>query len=253
MHIAGSTFLVTGGSSGLGAACVSRLDAAGANVVAADIQLPTIEDRAWSERVTFRRVDVTKSEEIAAAVQYAIDHHSALHGVVNCAGILSAGRVLGRDGPHDLDAFRRVIEINLIGTFNVLRLAAQKMSENSPNSDGERGAIINTASVSAFEGQVGQAAYSASKGGVAAMTLPLARDLARHGIRVVAVAPGVFQTPMMNAAPEKVQQSLREQTIFPKRLGEPAEFAALVQHIFENPMLNGSVIRLDGAVRMGPQ
>jgi NAD(P)-dependent dehydrogenase (short-subunit alcohol dehydrogenase family) len=248
VRISSSTFLITGGSSGLGAACVERLAAAGANVVIADVNLTST----GQDKVLACRVDVTNSEEVAAAIQQTTDKFGALHGVVNCAGILGAARVLGRDGPHDLALFRRVIEINLIGSFNVVRLAAQAMSANRENADGERGVIVNTSSVAAFEGQIGQAAYSASKGGIASMTLPLARDLARHGIRVVAIAPGVFQTPMMDVAPEKVQQSLQAQTVFPQRLGQPGEFAALVQHILENRMLNGSVIRLDGAMRMGP-
>lgn len=250
MQVAGATFLVTGGASGLGAGCVSSLQATGANVVIADLRDPRDSASVQSQAVLFCRVDVTRSDDVAAAIQRAVSQFGALHGVVNCAGILAAARILGRDGPHDLEVFRRVIEINLIGSFNVLRLAAEKMAGNVPNGDGERGVIINTSSVAAFEGQIGQAAYSASKGGIASMTLPLARDLARHGIRVVAIAPGVFHTPMIDTAPEKVQQSLREQTVFPERLGEPNEFAALVRHIVENPMLNGSVIRLDGGMRM---
>lgn len=253
MQLSGSTFLVTGGGSGLGAACVKRLAAAGARIVIADIQPPSgIQTDAAN--VLACQVDVTNSDQVSAAIQQAIDHFGGLHGVVNCAGILGAARVVGREGPHDLDLFRRVIEINLIGSFNVLRLAAEAMAaKNTPDAEGERGVIVNTASVAAFEGQIGQAAYSASKGGIASMTLPVARELARHGIRVVAIAPGVFQTPMMGVAPEKVQQSLLAQTVFPQRLGIPDEFAALVQHIIENRMLNGSVIRLDGAMRMGAQ
>ncbi len=253
MQVADSTFMVTGGGSGLGAGCVTGLSAAGANVVIADIRPPTNQTAIDSDKILPCRVDVTNPEDVSAAIRQAIDKFGALHGVVNCAGILAAARALGRDGPHDLELFRRVIEINLTGTFNVLRLAAQVMAENTANADGERGIIVNTSSVAAFEGQVGQAAYAASKGGIASMTLPLARDLARNGIRVMAIAPGVFDTPMLEVAPDKVQQSLRAQTVFPQRLGEPAEFAALVQHIIENPMLNGSVIRLDGAMRMGPQ
>jgi NAD(P)-dependent dehydrogenase (short-subunit alcohol dehydrogenase family) len=252
VQLSGSTFLVTGGGSGLGAACVTRLAAMGARIVIADIQSPPGVP-SNSANVLACRVDVTNSDQVSAAIQQAIDHFGGLHGVVNCAGILGASRVVGRDGPHDLELFRRVIEINLIGSFNVLRLAAQAMAANAPDADGERGIIVNTASVAAFEGQIGQAAYSASKGGIASMTLPVARELARHGIRVVAIAPGVFQTPMMGVAPEKVQQSLLAQTVFPPRLGDPDEFAALVQHVIENRMLNGSVIRLDGAVRMAPQ
>lgn len=252
MQLTGSTFLVTGGGSGLGAACVTRFASAGARVVIADIRSPS-DVPANTKNVLACQVDVTSSDQVSAAIQQTIDHFGGLHGVVNCAGILGAARVLGRDGPHDLELFRRVIEINLIGSFNVLRLAAQAMAANSPDSHGERGIIVNTASVAAFEGQIGQAAYSASKGGIASMTLPVARELGRHGIRVVAIAPGVFQTPMMEVAPDKVQQSLLAQTVFPRRLGDPDEFASLVQHVIENRMLNGSVIRLDGAMRMGPQ
>lgn len=253
MHVSGSTFLITGGSSGLGAACVERLATAGANCVVADIRLPAVDSTAHSANRLACRMDVTNPDEVAAGIKQAVDRFGSLNGVINCAGILGAARVLGRDGPHDLELFRRVIEINLVGSFNVVRLAAQSMATNAGDADGERGVIVNTASVAAFEGQIGQAAYSASKGGIASMTLPLARDLARHGIRVVAIAPGVFSTPMMDVAPEKVQESLQAQTVFPQRLGEPAEFAALVQHILENRMLNGSVIRLDGAMRMAPQ
>lgn len=251
MEVAGSTFLVTGGSSGLGAGCVTRLLDAGARVLVADLRPPEVFDDRGG-RAFFQRVDVTSPSDVEAALDAGEQKFGSLHGVVNCAGILAASRVLGRDGPHDLDLFRRVIEVNLIGTFNVLRLAAQRIARNEPNADGERGVIINTASVSAFEGQIGQAAYSASKGGVAGMTLPLARDLARHGIRVVSIAPGVFHTPMIDAAPERVQEALRQQTIFPTRLGQPQDFAKLVQQIIENPMLNGATLRLDGAMRMGP-
>jgi NAD(P)-dependent dehydrogenase (short-subunit alcohol dehydrogenase family) len=252
MQIAGATFLVTGGSSGLGAACVSHLKAAGANVISADIHVPPGDSPKDPSGILQCRVDVTNPEDVTTALEAALLRFGALHGVVNCAGILAAARLLGRDGPHDLELFRRVIEVNLIGTFNVLRLTAQKLAANQPNAEGERGVMINTASVAAFEGQIGQAAYSASKGAIASMTLPLARDLARHGIRVVAIAPGVFRTPMMDAASEKVQQSLQQQTIFPQRLGEPSEFASLVTHIIENPMINGSIVRLDGAMRMEP-
>jgi NAD(P)-dependent dehydrogenase (short-subunit alcohol dehydrogenase family) len=251
MQIAGSTFMVTGGSSGLGASCVERLSNGGANVLSADIQIPAASSD--SDNRLYCQVDVTSSDDVSTAIRRAIERFGVLHGVVNCAGVSGAARVVGRDGPHDLALFRRVIEINLVGTFNVLRLAAQVMAENAPNRDGERGIVVNTASVSAFDGQIGQAAYSASKGGVAAMTLPLARDLARHGIRVVAIAPGVFETPMLAGMPNKIRESLQAQTVFPQRLGNPAEFATLVQQVIENPMLNGTVIRLDGAMRMGPQ
>lgn len=200
--------------------------------------------------VCFCHTDVTSPDDAARAIEMARSRFGSLRGVVNCAGILGASRVVTREGPHDLDLFARVVAVNLIGTFNVIRLAAEAMSGNPVTEGGERGVIVNTASVSAFEGQIGQAAYSASKGGVASMTLPIARELGRFGIRVVAIAPGVFMTPMMQAAPPAVLESLQAQTVFPERLGDPAEFAALVAHVVENPMLNGSVIRLDGAMRM---
>ena len=252
MKLAGNTFLVTGGSSGLGEGCVRRFVEQGANVVVCDINDAaggTLMDDLGSP-VMFIRTDVTSTEQVEAAIAAAVDTFGGLHGVVNCAGILGASRVVGREGPHDLELFSRVIHINLIGTFNVLRLAAAAMSASDPTEQGERGVIINTASVSAFEGQLGQAAYAASKGGVASMTLPIARELARVGIRVVSIAPGVFNTAMIAAAPEAVQESLTAQTVFPTRLGDPADYAAFAQHIIENTMLNGSVLRLDGAMRM---
>lgn len=252
MQIADKTFLVTGGCSGLGEACVRRIASCGGNVVIADINAAaggTLMDE-LGECAHFASTDVTSTEQVQAAVDAAVQYFGALHGVVNCAGILGASRVVTRDGPHDLELFSRVIEVNLIGSFNVLRLAAQAMSANEPDDGGERGVIVNTSSVSAFEGQVGQAAYAASKGGVASMTLPIARELARIGIRVVAIAPGVFNTSMIANAPDSVRDSLQSQTVFPTRLGEPAEYAAFAQHIIENPMLNGSVLRLDGAMRM---
>lgn len=252
MHLADSTFLITGASSGLGAACARLFHEAGARIVLADVDRDSGQALAqqlgpFAEFIT---ADVASADDVAAAVALAGDRFDRLDGVVNCAGILAAARIVGRDGPHDLEMFTRVIQINLIGTFNVMRLAAEAMSNNPPREDGERGVIINTSSVAAFEGQIGQAAYSASKGGVAAITLPAARELARFGIRVVAIAPGVFATPMMQAAPPHLVDALEAQTVFPHRLGEPAEFAALARQIVENPMLNGDVIRLDGAVRM---
>lgn len=198
----------------------------------------------------FMLTDVISSDQVRAAIAVA-EELGPFRGVVNCAGILSAARVVGRDGPHDLEQFNRVIQINLVGTFNVVRLAADAMSRQPLDESGERGVIINTASIAVWEGQIGQAAYAASKGGVASMTLPLARELARFGIRVVAIAPGVFETSMMAGAPPPVVESLTAQTVFPSRLGRPDEFAAFAQHIFENPMLNGAVLRLDGAMRMG--
>ena len=249
----GHTFLITGGASGLGAGCARRLVAAGSNVVLADLNAPAGAALAaeLGPQALFVATDVTSPESAQAAVNAAIAKFSRLHGLVSCAGILGAARIVGREGPHDLALFQKVIQVNLVGTFNVLRLAAAAIAQNVPNPGGERGVIVNTASVAAFEGQIGQAAYAASKGGVAALTLPAARELSRFGIRVVAIAPGIFDTAMMSAAPDAVRQSLTEQAAFPPRFGDPDEFAQLVQQIIENPMLNGSVLRLDGAVRMG--
>ena len=246
MQIAGQRFLVTGGGSGLGRATAAMLIAAGARVTVADLR--EAESLAGA---AFIETDVTDSAAMQAAVDRAAGQDGALHGLINCAGIVSVGKVLDREGvPLDLDRFSRTIEVNLIGTFNAVRLAARVMAGNPPNDEGERGVIVNTASVAAFDGQIGQAAYSASKGGVVALTLPLARELARHGIRVMAIAPGIFQTPMMAGLPEAAQRSLAEQVPFPPRLGRPGEYAALVRQIVENVMLNGEVIRLDGAIRM---
>lgn len=256
MKIQGSTFLVTGGSSGLGAATAQRLAAAGANVLVADLNSEAGEALAagLGNNARFAKTDVASAEEVQGAVDTAVATFGGLHGAVNCAGIAIASKVIGRDGsPHDLEAFRKVIQVNLIGTFNVIRLAAAVMVTAEPNAAGERGVIINTASVAAFDGQMGQAAYSASKGGVVGMTLPIARDLARSGIRVVTIAPGLFETPMLAGLPEKARISLAEQVPFPSRLGHPDEYAALAQHIIENEMLNGEVIRLDGAIRMAPR
>ena len=252
MQIEGSTFLVTGGASGLGEATARRLARVGANVAICDIGAQQGGKTAADigAQAMFTAADVTDEAQVAAAIAAARGKFGALHGAVNCAGIAPGERVLGKGGPHRLDTFRRAIEINLIGTFNVLRLAAQAMAENAPNAEGERGIIINTASVAAYEGQVGQVAYSASKAGVAGLTLPAARELARHGIRVMAIAPGVFETPMVAAFTAELKQALAAQVPFPPRLGRPEEYAALVEHIIVNPMLNGEVIRLDGALRM---
>ena len=203
------------------------------------------------DHATFVEADVCDEAQIVSAIAQARKRYGALHGAVNCAGIAPAERVLGKTGPHGLETFQRVIQVNLVGTFNVVRLAAQAMAENAPTADGERGVIINTASVAAFEGQIGQAAYSASKAGVAGMTLPLARELARFGIRVMTIAPGIFGTPMLAAMSGEVQASLGAQVPFPSRLGKPEEYAMLVEQIVLNPMLNGAVIRLDGALRLG--
>lgn len=247
-----SSFLIAGGSSGLGAACARQLADRGTGCVIADLQPPddTLQQE-LGERCLFCPTDVTDESAVQTALQTAQDRFGPVRGVVICAGIIRGERILGASGPFDLNLFRRVIEVNLVGTFNVLRLAAQVMRDNTPNADGERGVIITTSSVAAFEGQIGQAAYAASKGGVASLTLPAARELSRFGIRVVSIAPGVFETPMVQQLPEKVRQSLEAQTVFPTRLGRPDEFASLVLHILDNPMLNGDVIRLDGGMRMG--
>jgi len=253
MNVASNSFLIAGGASGLGEATARQLVAAGANVQIADMNdeagLALAAELGNSAR--FAHSDVTDADSVQGAIVAAIAAFGRLDGAINCAGILGAARIVSREGPHDLALFRLVVEVNLIGTFNVLRLSAAAMANNPPREDGERGVVINTSSVAAFEGQIGQAAYAASKGGVASLTLPAARELGRHGIRVVAIAPGIFETPMMAGVSDEVRQSLSAQVPFPKRLGNPAEFAALVQHIIENPMLNGAVIRLDGAIRMG--
>jgi NAD(P)-dependent dehydrogenase (short-subunit alcohol dehydrogenase family) len=255
MQIQDRTFLVSGGSSGLGAACVRLLAAAGAGVVIADVNQKGGDALAaeLGSRVRFVQTDVTDEASVQNAVNTAVQAFGALEGAVCCAGVAIAERVLGKAGPHPLEPFSRVIRVNLIGTFNVVRLAAAAIAAAPPGADGERGVLVTTASVAAFEGQIGQAAYAASKGGVAAMTLPLARELARAGIRVVAVAPGIFDTPLLAGLPEAARRSLGQQVPFPSRLGRPEEFAALVRHVIENDMLNGTVIRLDGALRMAPK
>ena len=257
MDIQNRTILITGGGSGLGAATAQLLASqTPANVIIADVdeQGGRAIAAALGDHVRFIRTDVVEPEQVQAAVDLALREFGELHGLVNCAGIGAAGVVVNRDGvPHDLAAFARVVSVNLTGTFNCIRLAAAAMVKNSATGDGERGVIVNTASVAAFDGQIGQAAYSASKGGIVGMTLPIARDLARYGIRVVSIAPGAMDTPLLHGLPEKAVQALAEQIPFPPRLGRPSEYAALVRHIFENPYLNGEVIRLDGAVRMPPR
>jgi NAD(P)-dependent dehydrogenase (short-subunit alcohol dehydrogenase family) len=255
MQVQGHTFLVSGGSSGLGAACVRMLANAGANVAIADLNRPGGESLAGElgKGTRFVQVDVTDETSVQNAIDAVLEAFGGLHGAVLCAGIGLAEKVLGKPGPHSLAAFTKVINVNLIGTFNVIRLAAAALAQREPTLSGERGVIVTTASVAAFEGQIGQAAYSASKGGVVAMTLPIARELARFGIRVMTVAPGIFDTPLLAGLPEMARQSLGQQVPFPPRLGRPEEFAALVRHIIENEMLNGEVIRLDGAMRMGPK
>ena len=247
MQIKDRTFLDTGGASGLGVATTRALLDRGGHVVVAD--------RAGTapEGAVFVEADVTDAVQVAHAVAEATRQPGPLSGVVNCAGIGSAAKVISRDGPQPLADFERIVGVNLIGTFNVIRLAAAAMAENEPDDDGGRGVIVNTASVAAYEGQVGQAGYSASKGGVVAMTLPIARELAAYGIRVNTIAPGLFLTPMMHQLPEKARASLGEQVPYPSRLGDPAEYAHLVTHIVENQMLNGETIRLDGAIRMAPR
>jgi NAD(P)-dependent dehydrogenase (short-subunit alcohol dehydrogenase family) len=252
MQIAGKAFVVTGGGSGLGAAVCERLVASGASVLIADINAEGGESVAarLGPQAAFLRTDVTSDAEGRAAVAAARDRFGGVLGLINCAGIAPGEKVLGRDGPHRLESFARAIAINLTGTFNMIRLAAEAMAGNAPDIDGNRGVIISTASAAAFDGQIGQAAYAASKGGVAAMMLPIARELARHGIRVATIAPGIFGTPMMAGMPPEVQESLGKSVPYPNRLGRPQEFAALVQHIIENDYINGEVIRLDGALRM---
>jgi NAD(P)-dependent dehydrogenase (short-subunit alcohol dehydrogenase family) len=255
MQIQHSTFLVTGGSSGLGAACVRLLATAGGRVVIADLnqQAGNALAAELGARARFVTTDATDEATVENAVHTAVREFGGLHGTISCAGIGLAERILGKNGPHDLATFARVIGVNLIGTFNVLRLAAAAMAENAPTAGGERGVVVNTASIAAFDGQIGQAAYAASKGGVVSLTLPAARELARAGIRVVAIAPGIFDTPLLAGLPEAARQSLGQQVPFPPRLGRPDEFAALVRHVVENEMVNGVVLRLDGALRMAPK
>ncbi len=254
MDIRNTTFIVTGGGSGLGAATAEMVVANGGNVVIADVKA---EGEAFAQKLgkqaRFIKTDVTSEEQGKAAIDLTLSAFGGLQGLVNCAGIAVGEKTVGKDGPHQLASFARVIGINLIGTFNMIRLAADAMSRQQPNAAGERGLIVNTASVAAFDGQIGQAAYSASKGGVVGMTLPIARDLSRSGIRVVTIAPGIFETPMLLGMPPEVQESLGKQVPFPSRLGKPAEYAQLVKSIAENVMLNGETIRLDGAIRMGPK
>ena len=246
MRIEENTFLVAGGGSGLGEATARMLVDSGARVVVADLKGEAPEGGRFVE------TDVTDEGSVRAAVNAALEV-GGLRGAVNCAGVASAEKVLGREGPHPLDSFANVVQINLVGTFNVIRLVAEAMVSNDPSESGERGVIVNTASVAAFDGQIGQVAYAASKGGVVALTLPVARELAKSGIRVMTIAPGIFDTPMMAGLPEEARESLGKQVPFPPRPGRPGEYADLVKHIIENEMLNGEVIRLDGAIRMAPK
>lgn len=255
MQLEGSTFIVTGGASGLGAATVRMVVEGGGRAVIADLKeaegQALAKDLGASAR--FVRTDVADEASAKAAGAAAMGGDGGLHGLVNCAGIVYGEKTVGKEGAHSLAGFVRTININLIGTFNTIRLAAEAMARNTPNAEGERGVIVNTASVAAFDGQIGQAAYAASKAGVAGMTLPIARDLSRNGIRVMTIAPGLFQTPMVGEIPPEIAEALGKMVPFPPRLGRPAEFASLVAEIVRNVMLNGEVIRLDGAIRMAPK
>ncbi len=255
MQIKDRVFLVTGGASGLGEATVRRLVGQGGKVVIADVQderaAKLVDD--LGDAAIAVHCDVASAGEAEATVKAATDAFGALHGLINCAGVGTPEKVLTREGPQDLERFNRVVQINLVGTFNMIRVAAAAMAAQEPDSEGERGIIVNTASVAAFDGQIGQPAYSASKAGVVGMTLPIARELARHGIRVMTIAPGLFETPMLLALPQEAQEALGRSVPFPPRLGRPMEFAHTVQYIVENTMMNGETIRLDGAIRMQPK
>jgi 3-hydroxyacyl-CoA dehydrogenase/3-hydroxy-2-methylbutyryl-CoA dehydrogenase len=255
MKLNGAVALVTGGASGLGAATARAFIERGGRLTILDRPNSPGEQLAkdLGSKALFAAADVTNSEQVTAAIQKTVASFGGMHILVNCAGVGSAMKTTGKQGPLPLDIFEMVIRINLIGTFNVTRLTATEMLKNTPNEEGERGVIINTASIAAFEGQIGQAAYAASKGGVVAMTLPIARDLARDGIRCCTIAPGTFDTPMLSMLSEEVRQALGAQIPFPPRLGRPSEYAALACQIVENPMLNGETIRLDGALRMPPR
>jgi len=252
MKIRDTVFLVTGGGSGLGAATAQMLCAEGARVVLADVN-PAGEQlaRQLGAGARFVKADVTEEASMQSAVDLCVSAFGAIHGLVNCAGVAPGERVVGRSGPHALASFERAVKINLVGTFNAIRLAAAKMSVQPALPSGERGVIVNTSSVASMDGQIGQAAYAASKAGVNGMTLPVARELAKFGIRVMTIAPGIFDTPMLQGMSEEIRASLGQQVPFPPRLGRPEEYAALVRHIIENEVLNGEVIRLDGAIRMG--
>lgn len=255
MQLKGSVALVTGGASGLGEAVIRDFTACGAKAAILDLAEEAGNKLAaeLGNDVIFVRTNVADEESVQNAVNTAVEKFGGIHVVVNCAGIGVAEKVLGKKGPMSLKSFNKVIQVNLVGSFNVIRLAAEKMVNNNPNDDGERGVIINTASVAAYEGQIGQAAYSASKGGLVSMTLPVARELAAYGIRVMGIAPGIFDTPMLASLPENVRAALGKMVPFPSRLGKPPEFARLARDIVENPMLNGYTIRLDGAIRMQPK
>ncbi|BAL25511.1 3-hydroxyacyl-CoA dehydrogenase [Azoarcus sp. KH32C] len=252
MKIENSVFVVTGGGSGLGAATARMLVAGGAKVVLADVNREAGETLAaeLGPAAAFVATDVTNEESAKAAIDRAVSGFGGLNGLVNCAGIAPAEKVVGREGPHRLESFARTVSVNLVGSFNMLRLAADVMTKATPNEEGERGVIVNTASVAAYDGQIGQAAYAASKAGIVGLTLPVAREMARFGVRVMTIAPGIMETPMLMGMPQEVQDSLGKTVPFPSRMGRPAEYAALVRHIIENAYLNGETIRLDGAIRM---
>jgi NAD(P)-dependent dehydrogenase (short-subunit alcohol dehydrogenase family) len=253
MQIKDSVFIVTGGASGLGAGTVRKLAAAGGKIVIADVGDGSALAQEVGQSARYLKIDVTSENDAKAAVAFAHAEFGGLQGLINCAGVAIGEKVVGREGPHQLASFQRAINVNLVGSFNMIRIAADAMSKGIANAGGERGVIVNTASVAAFDGQIGQAAYSASKGGVVGMTLPIARELARFGIRVLTIAPGIFETPMMKGMSQELQESLARMVPFPPRLGRPDEYAALVAHIVENEMLNGETIRLDGAIRMAPK
>ncbi|WP_412777899.1 SDR family NAD(P)-dependent oxidoreductase [Thalassospira lucentensis] len=253
MQVKGSIAIVTGAASGLGAATAEVLANAGAKLAVFDLNEDGAKATAQKLGGVGFGVDVSNAASVETAVAEVVKTMGRPSILVNCAGILQGERIVGREGPADLDAFSRVISVNLIGTFNMMRVAAAAMSGNEPGPSGERGVVINTASIAAYEGQIGQAAYAASKGGVASMTLPAARELARHGIRVVSIAPGMFGTPMVTALPDEMQEALASNIPFPKRLGDPAEYGRLALHICENQMINGETIRIDGAVRLEPK
>lgn len=255
MDIQNCVAFVTGGASGLGEATVRKIVSKGGKAVVADLseERGSILKEELGESILFIKTDVTKEKDVSNALDKGIQTFGYINSVVNCAGIGVAQKVLNRKGPHSLADFSKVISINLIGSFNVIRLAAERMKDNEPNEEGERGVVVNTASVAAFDGQIGQAAYSASKGGIVGMTLPIAREFASFGVRVMTIAPGLFHTPMFDSLPVEARESLGKMVPFPSRLGYPEEYAQLVQSIIENPMLNGDTIRLDGAIRMQPK
>ncbi len=255
MHIQGTTALITGGASGLGEATARRLHGAGASIVLVDLQQDKGEALAkqLGAKARFVKADVCSGEQVQAAVNEAVKSFGGLHFAILCAGIGGARRILSKEGPMPLEHFQKIINVNLVGHFNAARLASEAMARNTPNADGERGVIIMTASVAGYEGQIGQCAYASSKGGIIGLTIPMARDLSGLGVRVMTIAPGLFDTPLLAALPEEAKQSLGRQAPFPSRLGRPEEYAQLAQSIIENPMLNGDVIRLDGAIRMAPR